>query len=196
MTKSVGEHWACAELARSGWAPALTRDGIKRTDILAVATHLADRPTIEVQVKTATDAGRGTTFLPGDPTGKHAANDREWFVFVRLPRDCSHALHGYVVPRDHAMAVTWIVHQNWLTSPDARPGSRNTDIGRSRIEPVVFEGYRDRWDLLDLPTSDVPVMLPTWVRDRATEERVGLPPAHPWAQGFPAWLETDNFLSK
>lgn len=48
MTKSVGEHWVCAELARRGWAPALTRDGLERTDILAVGTHLPDRPTIEV----------------------------------------------------------------------------------------------------------------------------------------------------
>lgn len=48
MTKSAGEHWTCAELARSKWAPALTRDGIARTDILAVATHLMDRPMIEI----------------------------------------------------------------------------------------------------------------------------------------------------
>jgi hypothetical protein len=26
MTKSVGEHWVCATLARHRWAPALTRD--------------------------------------------------------------------------------------------------------------------------------------------------------------------------
>jgi hypothetical protein len=154
-----------------------------------VATHLADRPMIEVQVKTATESGRATTFSPGDPTGKHAANDREWFVFVILPLDRAQALHGYVVPRDHAMAATWIVHQNWLTSPDARPGSRNTGIGRSRIEPVVFEGYRDRWDLLDRSTSEVPVMLPARLRERAQEKRVGLPPEHPWSAGLPEWLE-------
>jgi serine protease AprX len=27
LTKSIGEHWTCAELARRGWSPALTRDG-------------------------------------------------------------------------------------------------------------------------------------------------------------------------
>jgi hypothetical protein len=36
MIKTVGEHWVCATLARYGWAPALTRDGLERTDILAV----------------------------------------------------------------------------------------------------------------------------------------------------------------
>jgi len=34
MTGTIGEHFACAMLARHGWAPALTRDGLARTDIL------------------------------------------------------------------------------------------------------------------------------------------------------------------
>lgn len=38
QTKTVGEHHVAAELARRGWAPALTRDGVERTDILAVDT--------------------------------------------------------------------------------------------------------------------------------------------------------------
>jgi hypothetical protein len=57
MTKTVGEHWVCATLARYGRAPALTRDGLARTDILAVGTLLASRPTVEIQVKTASDRG-------------------------------------------------------------------------------------------------------------------------------------------
>lgn len=61
MTKTVGEHWVCAALARHGWAPALTRDGIARTDILAVGTRLAHRPTVEIQVKTASDTGGRTS---------------------------------------------------------------------------------------------------------------------------------------
>jgi len=57
MTKTVGEHWVCATLARHDWAPALTRDGIARTDILAVGTLLPNRPTVEIQVKTASARG-------------------------------------------------------------------------------------------------------------------------------------------
>ena len=38
--KSVGEFWTCCKLAMNGWAPALTRDGLERTDILAEATLL------------------------------------------------------------------------------------------------------------------------------------------------------------
>ena len=56
LVKSIGEHHVAAELARRGWAPALTRDGLERTDLLAVHTEGADRRLVEIQVKTA----RGT----------------------------------------------------------------------------------------------------------------------------------------
>jgi hypothetical protein len=39
QTKTIGEHHVASELARRGWAPALTRDGLERTDILAVLTE-------------------------------------------------------------------------------------------------------------------------------------------------------------
>jgi hypothetical protein len=71
MIKTVSEHWVCATLARHNWAPALTRDGIARTDILAVGTHLADRPTVEIQVKTASDEGSRPTWLLGGVTQAH-----------------------------------------------------------------------------------------------------------------------------
>jgi hypothetical protein len=35
MVKAAGEHWVASMLARHSWAPALTRDGLERTDILA-----------------------------------------------------------------------------------------------------------------------------------------------------------------
>jgi hypothetical protein len=39
QTMTIREHPVAAELARRGWAPALTRDGLDRTDILAVMTE-------------------------------------------------------------------------------------------------------------------------------------------------------------
>jgi hypothetical protein len=36
LLKSAGEHWLCGVLAGFGWAAALTRDGLERTDIVAV----------------------------------------------------------------------------------------------------------------------------------------------------------------
>ena len=85
MTKTVGEHWVCATLARYGWAPALTRDGLARTDILAVGTLLPNRPTVEIQVKTASDRGGTHHGRFGDITQLTAASEHEWFVLVLLP---------------------------------------------------------------------------------------------------------------
>lgn len=53
QVKTVGEHHAAAELARRGWAPAMIRDGLERTDILAVFTEGENRRMVEIQVKTA-----------------------------------------------------------------------------------------------------------------------------------------------
>jgi hypothetical protein len=67
MVKTVGEHWVCATLARHGWAPALSRDGLERTDILAVNTKSTDRPIVEIQVKTASHRGQETRRLMQNP---------------------------------------------------------------------------------------------------------------------------------
>ena len=74
MTKTVGEHWVCATLARHNWAPALTRDGITRTDFLAVGTHLARCPAVEIQVKTASGTGSRVSWLLGGVTQVVAAS--------------------------------------------------------------------------------------------------------------------------
>ncbi len=186
MTKTVGEHWVCATLARHNWAPALTRDGIARTDILAVGTHLAHRPTVEIQVKTASDTGNRTSWLLGGITQLAAASEHEWFVFVLLPK-YPLAPKSFVVPRDHASAATWIVHQNWRTHPSAPEGKRNAGLSQARIQSIIWQEYEDRWDLLGTPTSEVHVLLPVWLRQRAQEERVGLPPGHPWNDELPQW---------
>lgn len=189
MTKSVGEHWTCSELARSGWAPALTRDGLERTDILAVATHLPERPTIDVQVKAANETAGVTSWPLGYADKMEARSDREWFVLVLIPRARNGQVRGYVVPRTHVTAASWIAHMDWLTKPDVPVGRRNAPVSRSRVRRQVWGGYESRWDLLDVPTPQVPVLLPNWMRERAFEERVGLPPVHPWTAELPAgWL--------
>ena len=186
MTKTVGEHWVCATLARHNWAPALTRDGIARTDILAVGTNLVDRPTVEIQVKTATDTGSRTSWHLGGVTRIIAASEHEWFVLVLLPK-FPQTPRAFVLPRDHVSAGTWIVHENWRTDPSVLEGKRNAGLSQARIQLIIWQGYEDRWDLLGTPTSEVPVLLPGWLRQRAQEERVGLPPGHPWNKALPQW---------
>jgi hypothetical protein len=186
MTKTVGEHWVCATLARHNWAPALTRDGIARTDILAVGTLLAHRPTVEIQVKTASDTGSRTSWPLGRITQLTAASEHEWFVLVLLPK-FPLAPTAFVVPRDHVSAATWIVHQDWRFDPSAPEGTRNAPISQARIRLDIWRGYEDRWDLLGSPTSEVPVLLPGWLRQQSQEKRVGLPAGHPWNEALPQW---------
>lgn len=186
MTKTAGEHWVCATLARYGWAPALTRDGIARTDVLAVGTRLPGRPAVEIQVKTASASGGRTSWPLGRVTGLFAESEREWFVFVLLP-GLPLAPRAFVVSRDHVCAATWIAHQHWRTDPSAPEGKRNADLSQARIEMAIWQGYEDRWDLLEAATSAVPVLLPAWLREQAQESRAGLPPDHPWNQALPEW---------
>ena len=186
MTKTVGEHWVCATLARHNWAPALTRDGIARTDLMAVGTLLPHRPTIEIQVKTASDTGGKTSWPLGGVTQLVAGSEHEWFVLVLLPK-FPLTPRAFVVPRDHVSAATWIVHQDWRTDPAAPKGKRNADLSRARIRLDIWQGYEDCWNLLGTPTSQVPVRLPGWLRQRAQEKRVGLPPRHPWNEALPDW---------
>jgi hypothetical protein len=188
MVKTAGEHTVCAALARHGWAPALTRDGIARTDILAVGTHLPDRPTVELQVKSATQAGTRTSWQINDKAQQPARSQHEWFAFVLLPTPPKPA-RCFVVPRDHVAAATWAVHMNWLTHPEAAPGTRNAPLSRARMNDTVWGPYEDRWDLLSQPGPEVAVLLPDFVRKFMQLERVGLPPSHPWRSQPPEWLE-------
>ena len=185
MTKTVGEHWVCATLARHGWAPALTRDGLARTDVLAVGTLLPDRPTVEIQVKTASD-GSNPSWPLGDITRLTAESEHEWFALVLLPK-LPLPPRAFVVPRDHVCAATWIRHMDWLTDPCAPPGKRNAGLRGARIPLFVWQGYEDCWEQLGTPTSKVEVRLPRQFRQLAQDKRVGLPPRHPWNKTLPQW---------
>jgi hypothetical protein len=191
MVKTVGEHWVCATLARHGWAPALTRDGLERTDILAVNTKSTDRPIVEIQVKTASQRGQETRWLLGTKAQLLARSEHEWFVLVLLP-ELPAEPRAFVVPRDHLSAATWIAHQNWRTDPSVPAGTRNADLDQARIPWTVWKDYEDRWDLLGTPTTKVPVLLPLELRNLALTERVGLPPDHPWRQTLPLWQSASS----
>lgn len=189
LTKSIGEHHVCAELARHGWAAALTRDGLARTDILAVQADDDERRTlVELQVKTTVHSGAKISWLLGEKSQMAAVASREWFVLVAAPADLDTPVRSFVVPRDHVAAAAWIGHQSWLTDPTAQPGKRNAHVSQSRVGADVFAAYEGRWDLLDSEhTDEVPVMLPTWMRTNSMLDRVGLPAGHPWKSALPDW---------
>lgn len=189
MTKSAGEFWVASELARRSWAPALTRDGLERTDILAVRT-VGERAQIEVQVKATTDVPSNASWILNLKAQKPSLHQHEWFVLAAVDRDPAGQIVAYVVPRDHVAAAAWIVHMDWLTEPGIPKGKRNAGPASARISHHVFRNYEGRWDLLGTPTDEVPVLLPPELHGYALEDRVGLPPEHHWRpenEGLPAW---------
>lgn len=172
----------CSVLSRFGWAAALTRDGIARTDILAVQTE-ATRLMIEVQVKGAQDVGRGsrTKWMINDHAQEFAESDREWFVLVLLPPQYRlDAPRSFVIPRDHLSAAAWIVHHESQNDPSVEPGRRNTSVSQTRLPARVLKGYEDQWDLLNESAYSAPVLLSGELRDWAQQSHIGLPPGHPW----------------
>ncbi len=188
QTKTIGEHHVAAELARRGWAPALTRDGLERTDILAVFTNPENRRLIEIQVKGARGAVWKSISWPlGLKSQGPSAHEREYFVMVAVPHDLASAPRNFVVPRSHIAAAAWIEHMNWLTEPGIEAGKRNAPVEQARVRLPTLERYEDRWDLLLVDEAEVPVLLPVSYRTFALDERVGLPDGHPWRTTMPEW---------
>lgn len=194
LVKSIGEHHVAAELARRGWAPALTRDGLERTDLLAVHTEGADRRLVEIQVKTARGTHWDSISWPlGEKCQQPSRHAREYFVLVAVPREDRDPLRCFVVPRSHVAAAAWISHVDWLTDPTAKPGSRNAPVARARVKLPVFARYQNRWDLLFADEPQAPVLLPARYRDLAKSDRVGLPEGHPWRAGLPTWAPPEDY---
>jgi hypothetical protein len=188
QTKTIGEHHVASVLARRGWAPALTRDGIARTDILAVNTRDETRLIAEIQVKTArSQKWEWISWLLGTNSQKTGDSGHEFFALVAVLDDLEVAPRDFVVPRTHVAAAAWIDHMHWLTDPTVEQGKRNVGPDRARTRIDIFTAYEDRWDLLDLPESGAPILLPHDMHAWALEDGVGLPPGHPWAATLPDW---------
>lgn len=83
----------------------------------------------------------------------------------------------YILPRNHMSALVYIGFEAWLVGgkPGGRPRQRHS---HRAFNPREFEGYRDRWELLDRHASDAPWLLPQWVWS-AAEGGIGLPEGHP-----------------
>jgi hypothetical protein len=188
QSKTIGEHHVAAEMARRGWAPALTRDGLERTDILAVLTAGEERLLVEVQVKTARGPRMESISWPlGEKSQTPSKHQREYFVMVAVPDDNTQPPRSFIVPRIHVAAAAWIEHMNWLTEAGVPLGKRNAPVGRSRVRLSTFEQYEGRWDLLSVEQNDAPVLLPSCFRDLALNARVALPRGHEWRDVLPLW---------
>lgn len=173
----------CSVLSRLHWAAALTRDGVARTDILAI--HETGRH-VSIQVKTTSPA-KNPRFMTGSKCLVPAISTSEYFVLVALSTSEWGSPRAFVVPRDHLAAAVWIEHQEWLSNPTVPRGKRNTSIDGARTSARVFARYEQRWDLLGQPTDELPVLLPPRFRALSRDPRVMLPPDHQWAEVEPVW---------
>jgi hypothetical protein len=183
---AAGEYLVCGLLAELDWVPALTREGIARTDILAV--HAETRRMVTIQVKThSCDMGEPARWALGNKDIVAALDPSEWYVMVKLEGPAPAKSRFFVVPRDHVAAALWIWHTSWLTDPNVPPGKRNAPLSSARVPEPVFEGYEDSWPLLQQPADEAPVLLPPQFRELALEHRIGLPPGHPWLHSLPEW---------
>lgn len=190
MTKSAGEHWVCSVLSRYGWAAALTRDELERTDILAVQTEGSGRQAIEVQVKSMRRQRleAKNRWQLGVNAQKPARSDHEWYALVMLdPVHLTDAPRTFIIPRDHAAAAAWIGHRKWQNEPGVPSGRRNPGMEQARVGTDILADYEDRWDLLGTKTNQVPIMLPWEYRTLAADPRIGLPDGHPWKEKLPEW---------
>jgi hypothetical protein len=171
----------CSALAQEDWAASLTRDGVERTDVLAV--HSETREMVEVQVKTSATHAKPSWRLGEVPL---ARSEREWYVLVALGGSVRERPRCFVVPRDHVAAGAWINHNAWLTAPDVPAGKRNAPMSHARAGVEVWNDYEERWELLRERGDEVPVFLPSWMREASLLDRIGLPPEHPWRGAMPA----------
>lgn len=179
LTKSIGEHYVCAVLAQLGWAASLTRDGLKRTDVLAVDEV---GKVIQVQVKTST-----TRPQPNWQVGQIArGREAEWYVLVGLGDTVTARPSFWVVPRDHLRAAAWIGHHHWRYDPVVRPGKRSTSIDRARVQADDVASYHEAWELLT--RTDVPMLLGRSKREQSEASWVPpLPEGTPWRELYPKW---------
>ena len=183
---SSGEHLVCGVLAQFNWAAALTRGGVARTDVLAVNADTGR--TVTIQVKTNwCQTGELAKWRLGLKDILLAKAPSEWYVLVKLEGPAPARSRYFVVPRNHVAAASWIDHQSWLKDPSAAPGSRNAPQSLALVGETMFAGYEDHWERLNESTDTVPVLLPGWCRERALDERVGLPSGHPWHEKLPEW---------
>lgn len=186
QVKSVGEFWVASQLAKRGWAAALTRDGLERTDILAVRTE-GTRSQVEIQVKTARGSGDKVSWFLGLKAQLPPEHEHEWFVLVITDKDLDVQERAFIVPRLHLSAMAWMRHKEWLTEEGIPVGRRNVGVEHSRVQALYFSKYENRWDLLGTPASEVPVLFESKYRQLAQNPLVGLPDRHPWKDSIPEW---------
>jgi hypothetical protein len=178
LVESAGEHWVCFALARLGWGAALTRDGLERTDVLAVRANDLDRRMVEIQVKASSGFADYTRWRINEKAQQPALSDREWFALVLMGDTLALSPRAFIIPRDHLAAAAWIQHMAWLTDSSVPKGQRNAPVSAAQIQAWMVKSYKNRWDLMEAPATQAPVLLPPEFRSMDRPEQARLLPQH------------------
>ena len=161
-----------AELTRRLWAASVTPQGVERTDVLA--QHLETRKVIAIQVKTARP---GNHFRLSNKLEVPTDADNERVILVSLMNEDERP-DFYVIPRNVVAALIWVDHRRWLAQP-SRTGKPHVDSEQRNISPDQVPEYKDRWEWLHRPTTEIPYFLPDWFYPGAARRAFGLPANHP-----------------
>jgi hypothetical protein len=134
---------------------------------------------VAIQVKTT---GVGAQFTLGAKNEEATSTDNEWFALVSFKEGQALPVY-YFVPRNVDAAWVFTDHRLWLRTPGRR-GQPHRDNPRRAIKQAEIEPYRDGWELLHQPTTQVPAHLPPRLRGELESGRIRLPPRHPGLRGL------------
>lgn len=180
LSGTAGEYHVVAELSKRGWLATITIKNAPGTDVLA--QHVDTGALVAIQTKTSTDSDSFILSMKDEtPTDKTDS----WYVLVRL-RGLDARPDFYVMPRNHVSAVCFVGHRNWLSKP-GRGGRDRKDNPMRGIHQSEIQAYREQWDWLKRPATEVPYQLPEWFERHVP--RIGLPESHPDAGRFSSNME-------
>jgi len=153
LTGTAGEYHVAAELSRRGWLATVTIKNSPGTDVLA---QKVQPPAQLVAIQTKTTSKGNARYLLKKSEERLSTRPDEWFVFVAL-RELDERPDFYIVPRNVVACRLYSDHRNWLATP-GRGGRPHNPTDTSDIDADQLEGYSERWDLLDHPTTTAPFL--------------------------------------
>jgi hypothetical protein len=129
-------------------------------------------PAVAIQTKTAS---HGSEFQLSAKSEEPSSAENQWYVFVKLHEERTRPSF-YVVPRNIVAGFVYATHREWLSRP-GRGGRAHNDTTKRAAATKYLVGYEDRWDLLDGPADQAPLLAGQWYTECV--ERFGLPAGHP-----------------
>ena len=136
---------------------------------------LAQIPDLGVVVAIQTKTAYGKHFQLNEKCEKPATAQNQWYVFVKLHEEGTRPSF-YVVPRNVVAGAMYAEHREWLSRP-ARDGTPHRENPMRNMLVACLTGYQDRWDLLENPADQTPLLIDPWYTECV--ERFGLPAGHP-----------------